>query len=612
MPQTPTGKWTAVLFVHGMGSQHRYGDVSALVEALDQRAREQANEREEVEEREREKQAEQAGRPKQTRQAKTKTKTKTKKPTLPADRYFSGIHPDFEPATRPDAPPITYIDTKWCPEGNPEGDRPHYRFYEAYWAPITAGGVPAREVVTWLFAQVAKPLGGFFAKWREKPRLRRSILQNMQDVSEGHLDILFKAYDDYEGHTSRSRFSGSCFKDFETFLRQDYTRYRVPADQQDQIIATAKRWHRACVWAEVSNLFVLLTLATVLIAVTGMLLLTTVWIIKVLEGSTIVRTPMELARYIKRDWHKFAILGSTALVLSGLAGWLKDYFGDVVFWTTYEETQTRYEKRCQILAEVRSYLSHVIEQPDCERVVIVAHSLGTAIAIDAILAEARDNRALRVPPGDKYPAARDLLRKITHVITYGSPIDKIHYFFERDPGEHRYHRVVEDLRGDIGTEPFADECGAPLIHWINFWDRADVISGALESPANRRNPSLRVDNRDISSARLLNPMQAHTGYLKRPPVLDALLDVILDRTTPVAPSQPGMWAKTQLAVAIALAWILAGAFVYCVATVSVGRAAWITAVLAVLILLAAIIGAHRTIRTNLALAFESARAVLHL
>lgn len=570
-------KWTGILFVHGMGSQRRYGDVSALVEALDQRAREGAEGR------------------------------------------FVGIDVKLEPATRDNAPPVAYLEAKWEDAVEQERTWPQFRFYEAYWAPVTAGGVPRREVIKWLFAQVAKPLGGFATSWRDKARLRRAVLQGLKGVADNDVGTLFRAYDDYEGPAARRDYGQQRFRDFEKFLKAGGEGGRIPQGRRDDIIAVARRWHRACVWAEVRNLFVLVTLAVALLAVTGLIVLTAAAVLALREGESLRGfSPLDLARYIKDHKETFTMLGGTALLVPGLASGLSEYLGDVVFWTTYEETQTRYEKRRQILAEVRSYVSHLTNHPNCERIVVVAHSLGTAIAVDAILAEARDARALQ---GDEH--TRQLLnhRKITHVVTYGSPIDKIHYFFERDPEQHRYHRVVEDLRGDIGTEPFGNQNGRAWVHWINFWDRADFISGTLESPANRTHPRLRVDNVEVSSGPFLNPLQAHTGYLnpRRPAVIDALLDVILHKSTEHrgpdgityrGPGSAGKGARLQLVGAIAVVWLLAVGLAICIATVSIGWAAIITASLAGLVVFATVIAAGRTLITRLGLAVESALALI--
>ncbi len=573
----PRAKWTGVLFVHGMGSQRRFGDVSALVEALDRRAR------------------------------------------TDGQGEFLDIDVKLEPARHPDAPPVTYLEARWEHQAPGLHAFKPYRFYESYWAPITAGGVPTLDVIKWLFAQVAKPLGSFVTAWREKARLRRAILLGLSGVNPRDLTTLFEAYDEYEGQPARDAHRSERFRGFLDYLRAGGHQAGIPDSDRERLVAIARRWHRACVRGEAGNLLVLVTIAAALLVVTGLIALTATGLIALREGATLHgRSPLDFARYIKDHKATFAMLGSTALLLPGLGSGLRDYLGDVVFWTTYEETQTRYDKRRQILAEVRACLAHLVNHPDCERIVVVAHSLGTAIAVDAILAEARDARALQ---GAAFSEQLLNQRKITHVVTYGSPIDKIHYFFERDPGQHRYHRVVEDLRGDIGTEPFGNNNGRPWIHWLNFWDRADFISGTLESPANRIHPNLRVDNVEVSGGVLLNPVRAHTHYLDRPAVLDALLEVILrrrtghrvlERTIPVATGNPRRWATPQLVGAMTFVWLLVGTLAYCIATVSIGLAAGITLGLAGLVIIPTLIGAASTLGAKLALAFEWLRALLRL
>jgi hypothetical protein len=110
----------------------------------------------------------------------------------------------------------------------------------------------------------------------------------------------------------------------------------------------------------------------------------------------------------------------------------------------------------------------------------------------------------------------------------GSPIDKVHYFFESYAGRyHRYNRVVEELRGDIGTWPFARDAKA-RVHWINFWDRADIISGALYTPTNRAYATIRVDNVHTNNLGWPNPAGAHLGYFENAQVIEAIFRATFD------------------------------------------------------------------------------------
>ena len=223
------------------------------------------------------------------------------------------------------------------------------------------------------------------------------------------------------------------------------------------------------------------------------------------------------------------VLAMLSLVLSavGLTRFIKVYLGDVQFWCTYEETDEKHAKRSAILGQATLVLEHVLADRRCARVVVVAHSLGTAIAMDALLQLGRHNRARTADNPIRGPLP---LEKIVVFVTMGSPVDKIHFFFESyRSAYHRYIRVVEGIRGDITEIPFAKN-RKPHIHWINFWDRADLVSGALETPAGPRLADLRVDNVEVSSYAFPDPGASHSGYFQHREVIAHLYDVIFKGT----------------------------------------------------------------------------------
>jgi hypothetical protein len=174
-------------------------------------------------------------------------------------------------------------------------------------------------------------------------------------------------------------------------------------------------------------------------------------------------------------------------------------------------------------------------------VTVVAHSLGTSVAHDALLALTRRNRAYK--PED--PIAGPVpMHKIEHFVTMGSPIDKIEYFFESySSPSHRYKRVIEALRGDIGSPPFMRN-RRPHIHWINFWDQGDAISGALHSPASAAGFQQRVDNVHVANFGFPAPGASHAGYFENRTVINTLFRVIYQRDasfrtlTQPAPGKP--------------------------------------------------------------------------
>jgi hypothetical protein len=229
----------------------------------------------------------------------------------------------------------------------------------------------------------------------------------------------------------------------------------------------------------------------------------------------------------KADWRGAVAIGVGLLSLFGITRFLTEYLGDVEAWATYKETDLKHVARNKVLDQSLQILTHVLSDPKCKRVTIVAHSLGTSVAHDALLALSRRNMAHRPNPD---PIAHPVpLLKIEHFVTMGSPIDKIEYFFESySSTSHRYKRVVESLRGDIGTPPFSRN-KKPFIHWINFWDRGDVISGALHSPASAVSFHHRVDNVHVASFWFPEPGPSHAGYFTHRTVIDTLFNVIYRR-----------------------------------------------------------------------------------
>jgi hypothetical protein len=251
-------------------------------------------------------------------------------------------------------------------------------------------------------------------------------------------------------------------------------------------------------------------------------------------------------------WKTAFTLAGTLATLLGLSRFLTTHLGAAEAWATFEETDEKYERRSKIIDLATATLKHVLCDPRCDRVIVVGHSLGSAIAQDALSALARDNRARQ--PQDPILGPVPLL-KIEHFITFGSPIDKIEYFFEsyRSPF-HRYRRVVESLRGDIGSEPFCRN-HKPFIHWINFWDDADIVSGALRSPASHAGFAQRVDNVHVANLAFPDPRASHDAYFHNRHVIACLFDAIYHRgrsfrTLPVTEGVGQNWEGAFLGPAI--------------------------------------------------------------
>ncbi len=500
------GKYTAIVYFHGMGAQRRYEEISRLIDALDRFAY---------------------------------VRRDTELAGLKVG-MLRGIQARLEPhRIEPDAR-ISYIRARYDRgEAQPEGFTSTYRFYEAYWAPLAAGKSSGRSVVKWLFAQVPTPFLTLFSRWRDRARLRRAALYTLWQADR-HTDTrtydddtyqyVLRGYDAFEQPDQRRAYPKGSFSEFLDALTDGGSH----ADSR-RLVELARAWRRAFRRSECFNMAVLssIVLAIVIlgVAVIGSLLRT----VDTLMGGAEVLSLGYLAPLLSAPPLAFIIdlvpaaapplAVFLALVAAGFAlrRFLCEYVGDVQLWTTYQETDDKHRARTAILERGTVLLRHLLGDPQCGRIIVVGHSLGSAIAYDSLLELGRFNRAENAEDAFKGSLP---LHLIDHLITLASPIDKIHYFFESHTGKyHRYNRVVDDVRGDIGTAPFARN-RKPHIHWVNYWDRADIISATIESASSRAAPQLAVDNVQVSSYLFGMPGNSHSGYFEHEHVMGDLFSVI--------------------------------------------------------------------------------------
>ncbi len=487
--------YSAVVYFHGMGSQRRYEETSRLIDALDSYLSKEYHDR------------------------------GMKRGML------VGIKPRLEPLRGKPGETVTYIRTRHAIPGEQKSDwdAEEVRFYETYWAPIMAGSSSARRVALWIIRQSVRPWQTLRTVWRERQRLRRASLADLEENAsawpEGtetrDFDKLLRAYTDFEGLDAKRSFPTGKFAEFQNFIAEKNK--RAP-DTTRRLQDLAEAWRKHYRNTELSNAFYMLTILLALALTGGLLLWSLYQLLTLMSGLPFIEAHSGLIDPWLTPSVTTAInLAVGGLLFLGIGRFLTDYMGDVEAWSTYEETDEKNEKRNRVIAQGLDVLSHVLADERCKRVVIVAHSLGTSIAHDTILAMARSNRAVNASDPITGPIQLD---KIQHFITMGSPIDKINYFFESYRTDfHRYTRVVETLRGDISDVPFSRN-RHPYIHWVNYWDDADIISGGLHSPVGRKSLSVKVDNVHVSSLHFPNPGASHSAYFANRNVVSGLFDMI--------------------------------------------------------------------------------------
>jgi len=143
-----------------------------------------------------------------------------------------------------------------------------------------------------------------------------------------------------------------------------------------------------------------------------------------------------------------------------------------------------FELRQQILKGSLLILQHLIENEDYDKVIVVGHSLGSVIAYDTL------NKLNIKASVDEELAGH--CKKITGLVTFGSPLDKILFFFRQSTKDEEYIRrqFLSHFHSfkilDLGLRPGDISVADPVknslaeVRWINFYHENDPISGHLD------------------------------------------------------------------------------------------------------------------------------------
>jgi hypothetical protein len=173
--------------------------------------------------------------------------------------------------------------------------------------------------------------------------------------------------------------------------------------------------------------------------------------------------------------------------------------GDITIYSTTDQKSPYKIIRQQILRESLTLLKAILKdkQANYDQVIIAGHSLGSCIAydtlnllcIEASLSQDKNNNLL--------------LDKIKGLITFGSPLDKIAFFFREVPQEGQYirQRILEHLNSFRVKPEFTQknqysiknpvECKLDGVRWVNYYHLQDPISGHLDYYENLDNVEMK-------------------------------------------------------------------------------------------------------------------------
>ncbi len=201
-----------------------------------------------------------------------------------------------------------------------------------------------------------------------------------------------------------------------------------------------------------------------------------------------------------------AAVGALKSALALIQGFLINFLGDVQIYCTQDENAKFFELRKSIVQAVESVILSVLRttddqrpkatvvhveeanildteppvvQPYYDKIFVAAHSLGSTIALDALM----NIHELVEEQG----MSETLWRRLRGLITFGTSLEKTRFFFDvRNPS---YSASVQRWRDDVYGHLFTKNksvlqkanTGHVGIYWANFWYEHDLVANQIVS-----------------------------------------------------------------------------------------------------------------------------------
>lgn len=181
-----------------------------------------------------------------------------------------------------------------------------------------------------------------------------------------------------------------------------------------------------------------------------------------------------------------------ALLIDFMVG----FFGDVQIYTTRDENDAKfYDLRDGILRETTDAIIKAISPEvnggrEYDRVVVLAHSLGATIAMDALI------RTYQLT--EQGAITQEQFLKIRAFITAGSSLEKTRYFFDSSGNSPTlsFEQWRNDAYGALFTCDPAVLSKPPGrgIFWANYWYFQDPICNEIRSYRSHLSPGASIDH----------------------------------------------------------------------------------------------------------------------
>ncbi|MBD2353160.1 hypothetical protein H6G41_00735 [Tolypothrix sp. FACHB-123] len=195
--------------------------------------------------------------------------------------------------------------------------------------------------------------------------------------------------------------------------------------------------------------------------------------------ALLVAGPFLKGRYLQSAWKLSKKLITPLLI---------NFVGDVAIYTKTDPKSPYQKIRQQVITECLTLLQQIIKDPNAnyDQVIILGHSLGSCIAYDTL-------NLLCIESSLSGDLGKSMdIDKLKGLVTFGSPLDKIAFFFRNVAQEQQYirRRIMEHLnsfrvkpelvkKSDyLGKNPVI--CQLEHITWVNYYHLEDPISGNLD------------------------------------------------------------------------------------------------------------------------------------
>lgn len=252
------------------------------------------------------------------------------------------------------------------------------------------------------------------------------------------------------------------------------------------------------------------------------------WFMLQFLGEYVARGERTVQKVAARAWFVFAFLCGLGLLVSGfaLSSWsgielrqllnvpsglqllrplaaiiaamicrylLTAYVADIAVYVTSDAKSKNYAARSEILNGSTAALKRILTNESYEHVVLAGHSLGSVIAYDTINELLAQFNAApgRGPDQPSVPLSLPQLQKLKGLLTFGSPLDKIYYFFREHVKEDQAIRaqILSMLHSFRKTPSGRDYAPFEFTYqfrqldgliWVNAYSPADPVSGRLK------------------------------------------------------------------------------------------------------------------------------------